>query len=327
MNDLLFPLLHHLDSASMQNAHTWREWNITPVAGGSNNLIYRATNDDVDYAVKFTVRDERNRALREYKALCVIQQSVQQLAPRPVLLDQSRYHQPVVVQTWLEGQVLTEPPSTADVWSALIGHYCAIHSITPAQTHEVLPNAVLNVQSGKAGKALVHQHVAKIPRDMRPDSLKKLLAWFDSWTPPTWPTPPRTLCRVDANCLNFIRRGSGWASVDWENSGWGDPAFEIADWMSHPAYEDVPLKQWEQVIAEYAQQRQDFYVDLRIRTYYTIMLAWWVVRIARGLYEIPRGLDPRLVARPDNWQIEMEQKYQRFVHRAEAHVTRVDLNG
>lgn len=43
-------------------------------------------------------------------------------------------------------------------------------------------------------------------------------------------------------------------------------------------------------------------VVLRIQTYYTIMLVWWLVRWARFLYEVPQGLDVRLVARETNWQ-------------------------
>jgi hypothetical protein len=42
-----------------------------------------------------------------------------------------------------------------------------------------------------------------------------------------------------------MRRAGAWASVDWENSGWGDAAFEIADMMTHPAYVTVPAALWE----------------------------------------------------------------------------------
>jgi hypothetical protein len=45
-------------------------------------------------------------------------------------------------------------------------------------------------------------------------------------------------------------------------------------------------------------------------------MAWWVARIARYLYEIPRGLDARLVSRPPGWQEEMQAKYARYLRRA-----------
>jgi hypothetical protein len=116
-----------------------------------------------------------------------------------------------------------------------------------------------------------------------------------------------------------LRRSSGWASVDWENSGWGDPAFEIADLITHPAYEAVAQARWDWLIDAYVERTGDRTAALRARTYLTILLAWWVVRLARYLYEVPRGLDQRLVSHPPDWQAETERKYARYVARAEQH--------
>src|SRR5262245_19297074 len=111
-----------------------------------------------------------------------------------------------------------------------------------------------------------------------------------------------------------------WASVDWENSGWGDPAFEIADLIAHPAYEHVAWDRWEQLVGAYAERRGDRSAGVRIRAYYTMMLVWWVVRCARYLYEVPRGLDPRLASRPADWYEETQRRYTQLVARAEAHI-------
>jgi aminoglycoside phosphotransferase (APT) family kinase protein len=320
MHDSLLAVLDYLDATPPQAAQAWREWRIAPIVGGANNLLYHVTNDRAAYAVKFTIRDERNRAQREYDALRVLHHAGLRLAPQSVWLDLQRYRQPVVVQTWLDGAILSAAPATAADWAALLNHYCAIHSLTPAQATVALAEANLNIASGAAGKALIRQHVAKLPPSAQPDSLQALLAWIEGWTPPAWPTPPRALCRADPNWRNFIRRTDNWASVDWENSGWGDPAFELADLMVHPAYEHISLAQWEQLITAYAEQRGDPSAVVRIQTYATIMLVWWVVRIARYLYEAPRGLDPRLVRRPANWREEKEQQYAQFVARAQAHI-------
>lgn len=215
-------------------------------------------------------------------------------------------------------------------------------------------SATTNCASGAAGKLMVAQNLEKLPPEARPGLLLNLLARFEMWTPPEWDPAPISLCHVDPNWRNLIRRLSpdpgathleqgkiqalnfeagfrdtskcvapGLASVDWENSGWGDPAFEIADLMTHPAYESVLPARWEWVIEQYADQRartaQDTNAALRIHTYYTVMLMWWVIRWARYLYEIPRGLDERLVPRPANWQEETERKAERFLARVEAH--------
>ena len=305
-------LLEHAERGDSQ----WQDWQIRRIDGGANNLLYRATSPHDDLAIKFTIRDERRRARREFEALSAIKQAGLAISPEPVLLDEDHYHNPVIVQRWLEGDVLTTPPQDDATWSGLIQHYATIHTITPTTTSTVQSEAFINATSGATGRALVQQQIDWLPTTARPVSLIHLLEQFAQWEAPEWPTPPRTLCRVDSNCPNFLRGSDGWASVDWENSGWGDPAFEIAEMMAHPAYQTVPHTRWEWVIETYVQYTQDPSARTRIQAYYTIMQVWWVVRFARYLYEIPQGLDPRLVDRSPTWQTEMEEKYQNYLEQA-----------
>jgi hypothetical protein len=57
---------------------------------------------------------------------------------------------------------------------------------------------------------------------------------------------------------------------------------------------------------------------LRIQTHMTIMLAWWAVRWARHLHEVPLGLDARLVDRPAGWLAGVERHYHRYLAQAQA---------
>ena len=314
----LAALLHHLDTTQPGLTETWRSWLIAPVSGGANNRLYRATGEGGDYAVKFAIRDTRDRAGREYSALRTLRQAGLKIAPEPILLEPDRYGQPVVVQSWLHGEALTGPPQGDTEWVAFLDHYTTIHSVTPQNTTIKLAAGYLNVTSGEAGKALVRAHAAMLPPDARPKSVVELLDWFDPWTPPVWPAPAQTLVRVDGNWRNFLRVGDGLASVDWEYSGWGDPAFELAELALHPAYESVPGARWDELSANFALRRNDPTAVLRIRTYTTIMLVWWVVRWARYLYEVPRGLDPRLVSRPEGWLANVERQYNRYLALAQA---------
>jgi thiamine kinase-like enzyme len=105
-------------------------------------------------------------------------------------------------------------------------------------------------------------------------------------------------------------------AVDWENSGWGDPAFEIAEMIAHPAYLAVPQTRWEWVIDTYC--RMVGYPDMRhrIETHLRIYRVWWVARFARYLYEVPRQLDQRLVARDANWLRDIQDKYDHYLNDA-----------
>jgi hypothetical protein len=165
---------------------------------------------------------------------------------------------------------------------------------------------------------LVARQVACIPEADRPASLRRLLGRFEQAEFEEWPAVAPALCRVDPNYLNFIRRPGPWGSVDWENSGWGDPVFEIADLMSHPAYLAVPAGQWEPFVESYCQLVADPGAAGRIRVYRQIMLVWWVARLARFLYEVPAGLDERLATRPEGWLAGRQVQYEQYVSLAEA---------
>lgn len=111
----------------------WRDWHITRVTGGWNNLLYHATNDAHDLAIKFIVRDARDRAGREYSALLALQQARLNIAPAPILLERERYRLPVVVQTWIAGETRDAPPADDDEWMRLLEHYAALAQLTPCK--------------------------------------------------------------------------------------------------------------------------------------------------------------------------------------------------
>ena len=122
---------------------------------------------------------------------------------------------------------------------------------------------------------------------------------------------------MDGNWRNFIQQPDQLVSVDWENSGWGDPAFEIADLMTHPAYEGDGQSDWEFVADQYAALSNDATAQVRIKIYTIEMLMWWVIRWARYLYEIPLGLDQRLAKRSDDWKPHTERKLALEIERLE----------
>ena len=316
---LLRPLLDYLAGAGLAGAATWGPWQIRPVEGGANNLVYRATTARCDVAVKFTIRDGRDRAGREYAALQALARVDSTLAPCPLLLDRERYLHPVVVQSWLDGAVSAAPPATDAEWAALLQHLAAIHRVVPGQVGPDLRPAVLSMTSAHDGRQRIADQLALIPLDAQPASLRALVRAVAHTTFPAWPTPPLALCRCDPNTLNFIRRPAGWASVDWENSGWGDPAFEIADLMTHPQYLAVPAARWDWALATYTRLGGAATVAERVPSYYGLTLVWWVARLARSLHEIAQGREQaRLAAPPAGRQADAQAKYAQYVARASA---------
>jgi Phosphotransferase enzyme family len=291
----LDPLIAHIVTRPPPGA--WRGWEIAPIAGGANNLVYRATSAEHDLAIKLMRRDARDRAGREYTVLAALAALGLDLAPRPIMLDRDRYAHPIIVQSWIAGAVHDPPPADDAEWEALLRHYAAIHSVTPEQLDAPLAPAVINMGSVAQGRAMVAAQLGLLPDEARPPDLPALVELAQRANIPE-PGGARTaLCRVDANTRNFVRRAGhahGWASVDWENSGWGEPAFEIVDLMTHPAYRDVDDQRWRWVAERYAALSGDPHAPDKIAALYPLMLAWWAARTARLIYELPRGIDVRL---------------------------------
>lgn len=313
---ILPALLDHLATTTPQVTTEWGGWTVAPIGGGANNLLYRVTHGEEDLAVKFVIRDTRDRAGREYRMLMALQAAGFMLAPRPVLLERERFAQPVIVQTWLAGAVADEPPTDDDDWHALIGHLVALHGIDPASVTHSLPAAVLDMRSIEQGRGAIEGQLARIAPKEHPPAVGDLLARLDHQSLPTWDAPMVTLCKGDPNITNFIRHVGIWKSVDWEYSGWGDPAFEVADLLTHPKYLAVTDARREWVIETYCARRADDTLAPRIRAYMQLMLVWWVARFARLLYEVPRGLDARLATPSTTWQAESEAQYEHYLGQA-----------
>lgn len=311
----------HLPTATPRTVAGWR---IAPVTGGTNNRVLRATNTDYDLALKWTRMDARDRAGREYAALLALAETGLDIAPRAVLLQREtpRSPQPLVVQTWLSGDAAPTPPTNAAEREALLTHLLTIHSVRPAHVSAPLRRAVSTATSADEALALVTSNLALLPPEEQTPALIDLLHRLEhhSAARAGWERPALCLCQCDPNLRNIVRRPppARWAAVDWEYSGWGDPAYDVADLLTHPSLSDVPQEQRDALLHAYvtATQSSDAQIEQRLRTYIPYLLVWWVIRFTRYLHEIPRGRDRRLTPLPDNWAATMHAQRANYLQRA-----------
>lgn len=315
-------LLNFLADEQPTRRLTWAKWLVDPIHGGWNSRLYRATSRDGDLAIKFTPRDERDRAGREFQALDTLQKLGLAIAPRPIYLDRDRYHLPVVVQEWLDDPVLPEPPGTVRGWQLLSSHLAIVHRVKPDMIDGFLPPAVFNFSQAESAHREVAQSWEKLPRSARTSLLREVIESFLQRDPPRWSAPQLALCRCDNNTLNFVRRPGGWASVDWENSGWGDPAFDFADLLTHPAYLSVASREWLAFTRHYLQRGGESVDVQRVAAYVEMLLVWWSIRFAEVADELARGIQrPRLIPRPANWATRVPDLYRQYLERARAALT------
>lgn len=310
-------VIDHLAQHPYQDHQLWRGWDITPITGGMNNLLYRVCRAEEDYAIKFTVRDWRHRARREYNALKLLTAKSLYIAPKAILLDEESYEHAVTVQTWLEGAVLADAPANDLEWQHLLGHYAQIHQITPHPSITTIEEGVVPVNNIKLAIDRMNEARSRLPDDLRPDAIKAIDARFELLKFIEWEeTTPKRLCRFDPNTLNFVRQPNQWFSVDWENSGWGDATFEIGDLLAHPKYRFVEQSRIDWAIQQYCQMTHVPNNIRRIRIYYLLTVMWWVHGFASHAFKIIAYTDNRLVQRPAGWREDMLEKYHYYVELA-----------
>jgi aminoglycoside phosphotransferase (APT) family kinase protein len=309
---VLRPLLHDLAEKGLAAVPDWPDWVIVAVHGGWNGLVYRATGPWGDLAIKFTSRDDRQRAAREYRALLALHEAGLPIAPYPVLVAHDHHRLAAVVQSWLVGKVTAAPPADDAEWAQLLHHLVQVHSVTPSRVSLRLRQAALTAESPAASRRLVYEQASRIPKEHQPAEARALLHRLESAGRPDWKPAELVLCRCDANLLNYIRRPGAWASVDWENSGWGDPAFEVAELITHPSFTDVNAERWEWVVNAYDGLVDDPAIAFRIRAYREVLVVWWVFRMLRYLYDFRRGADQRPAQRPSE-QSRLSAHYEHYL--------------
>lgn len=314
----LKPLLHYLDTKKISTQGQFQKWEYERIFGGYNNILYRVNFGKKFFAIKFTIKDERNRAWREYHSLLVLQNAGLHIAPKPVFLDLNSYSQPVVVMTWLRGLVSRELPQNESEWKTLLSHYATIHSITQKNCPIDLPMAALAIDDPANNKQFVLDEVAKAPPGMMPAELSDLLEKFMQLELPILPKAPMVLCRSDPNTLNFVRQENCWLSVDWESSGWGDPAFDIADIIIHPKYFLQKDLDQQMIIDMYSALANSDAIGERIKVYSLSLLIYWCFRWHRYLYEVPRQMDVRLVNHEplQGFEQKIMRRYQYYLEKA-----------
>ena len=283
-------------------------WAVERVAGGANNALYRVTGDGQQIACKLCVPDNRQRAAREYRVMELLRSAGADVAPVPLWLDESCTLTPfpAVMYRWLPGDPLPTEMTRAQ-WAAFAGTIQQIHALRQANYGDSgLPDAWFHWFD-------VGAYLAE---------LEGMLRQFGSWLSTTSPhgaglqarlariiatcsgclrasgvdlardRVPLSLCRVDANRLNVI-----WGLdarlrwVDWEYSGWGDPALDLADLRWHAALENVSDEQHGWLRAAYQRPPGDASFDARLDAFDRLLVSRWPLLVLRVLWSQANGTD------------------------------------
>ena len=300
--------------------YEWQGWHIRPVASG-NNLLFRATRDGHDWAVKFMIRDQRNRARREFGALTLIGGLGAPVGPRPLYIDQDSYQHAVVVQTWVDGTPLSSPPADDATWSHILQAYALIHKIQLADAlrYGIAMDQTLGVMPADQTADALRAFAQEVPPTTHAAALANLIETLERARLPNIRTS-RCWCHGDPNIRNLLVTAGGVQLVDWEYGGIGDPAQEIAGLLAHPFARSASEERRQWVMERYAGLSGQADMLLRIQVQYALRLAWWCVRLIFGRYVLLQRPTQRLVGQLaeeeistlDNIDHYFSQAYQRL---------------
>jgi thiamine kinase-like enzyme len=299
---------------------TWQGWRIRPIASG-NNLLFRATRDDQDCAVKFMIRDRRNRAQHEFDALTLIDGLSPRIGPRPVFIDRDRYHHAVVVQTWIDGSALQAPPTDDSTWSQIVETYALVHQIHPAEAQR---QGCASVIPAAQTVAAIRAFAQELPATPYAAALASLLAALEQAGLPEG-QPARRWCHGDPNIRNILVTPTGVQLVDWEYSGIGDPAQEIAGLLAHPFARSTSAARRKWVAERYAQLSSEPDMLARVHQQYALQLAWWCVRLVFGRYVLLQRPSQRLVGPRAEEEISTLENIEHYLSRAQRELAEICL--
>jgi thiamine kinase-like enzyme len=133
-------------------------------------------------------------------------------------------------------------------------------------------------------------------------------------------------CHGDPNIRNILLASDGVRLVDWEYSGIGDPAGEIAGLLAHPFARSLGEERRQWVMEQYADLSGEADMLPRIHVQYALRLAWWCVRLVYGRYVLLQRPSQRLVGPRAEEEISTIENIEHYCSHAHRQLTKlIDL--
>ena len=319
---------HNAEPVHIAGAITVRQ-----VTGGFNNALYRIETDSAAYVCKLCVPDGRDRAAREFGALRMLQALGLDLGPEPVLLDESctLVPFPAVIYRWLPGTPLTTPLTDPQLYG-LLDSLQQLHAIRADRVEISLHDGwfhrfdfsfYLEEPAGFLADYVLWLKVAHPQGSTLRDRLARLIGACGEAVATTGASPARTdvpLCmvRTDANLANTVWNGDGCVRwVDWEYTGWGDPALDFADMFWHASLSDLTLAQQHWLRESYERPAGDPAFEARLRVWDRILATRWPFLVLRALRSFQEGPDRVRLGQAQAQPAELWTRVERFIARAE----------
>ena len=294
-------------------------WTVERIAPGMNGLVYKAQSDNPEQlplAVKISLRDDRQRTMREFSAMhALLMMDLRGVAPIPLQIFEQPEGLPgdVLVMEWLTGETLQVPPAPDDntLWRAILLNFADVHSVRATPRIKLFP-AMMPITHPQAMFEILHIRRNRLPKTgnlgaFTAEELDALLDAVEKRVPPKWDVePPHSLTLCDANPTNMIVDRGHVRFVDWANSGWSDGAFDIADMLAQPNYSHLPPEHRNWIRETYAEMVEDKHAVERILVCERMLYVFWVCVMTQTLV----GAGPTRMSGAKEYPLENYERYQ-----------------
>lgn len=196
-------------------------------------------------AVKRFRSADHDEPRREWRALTLLARYAPGLAPEPVSADLDGAP-PVVVMSRLPGQPLGGSPLCDNQLDAAAAAMNRLHHAVPPRELDAVPPAAAPLQAICARiRAMAAARPAGPLSELQHQARRAGLTWLDSFesdrqgartaSPAGCGSAAGTavFAHVDGNLANYLWDGCSVRLVDFEDSGRGDRAQELADFVEH----------------------------------------------------------------------------------------------
>ncbi|MEU3622482.1 hypothetical protein BS329_03980 [Amycolatopsis coloradensis] len=255
------------------------------LAGGHKNRTFAWDGPDGEICLKLYASGNRDRAIREYRALLHLADSGITAAPQPLWHDPNP-ELPAVATTMLPGQAVPELDEPVSALRSIVSVLSEVRRVPVgpfADTPRVgaakdIVHRLMGTWSGQLDDHADDPHTY----DMR----LLLDAWSECGAAATLLDPaPRTFSRGDSNLSNWLWDGTTVRVVGWEFAGYSEAAYDAADIIEHPSARAIDDARWISLLPDLRVHDEDsrrrFLAAQR-----TVALRWlsvlWQRRIARA---------------------------------------------
>ena len=235
---------HHQGTSTDSDQAALDAVRLRRLEGGRNNGVYRITYDGLPLCLKIYRIDGRQRGRREWDTLQFLMEYDIDFVPKAVQFANVD-EVDVVVMQFIDGSHLGYRSLDKDQLDALVSHTLRLQGL-PYDIRRI-PRVVSVTERLEAIRSFLTQATA--PDSLTASCLRMMERWTHGTDPAVLLQPTfYVFSRMDTSLANAIWDVRQLTLIDFEYSGWTEPACDIAELIEHVQSRGTADELWEHFV-------------------------------------------------------------------------------